>query len=205
MSSDGNDQARQSCGDMIAKFLQSGSSPERSPSSIVCCSFRSKATSANTTFEGRFRLPAACAGAVGGATPPGEYPCLTCLFSLVYDFKRLQNIHSRWVTGKIFFLNELSGFKMEKPRFARGFSFSSVSSIAVGGELLCHVDLVDWHGVRWVGGLTGFWGFLRALAEGERQEQATAKAKAMISRCASPSLGPSAEWRSLRGGFLTRG
>ena len=46
---------------------------------------------------------------------------------------------------------------------------------------MCHVGSLDWRGVWWGWGLTGF--FSDAAAECERQEQTTAKAKAMISRC----------------------
>ena len=69
----------------------------------------------------------------GGDPPLGGYPWLTCLFCLICDFRCLQIIHSRWVRGKFFFLNELATFKGKSPDFVSGLSLSSVSSIAAGG------------------------------------------------------------------------
>ena len=48
--------------------------------------------------------------------------------------------------------------KGKAPIFS-GLFLSAVSSIAVGGELLCHANLLEWRGVCGFWGLTGDFGF----------------------------------------------
>ena len=90
-------------------------------------------------------------------TPPGGYPWLKSFDSTRYDFVCLQNLHYKWVTGKIVFLKGL-WVLMGKPRLLAGAFFDSVLSITDWVKLLRHADVVCLHGVKWFGGLTSFFG-----------------------------------------------
>jgi hypothetical protein len=73
--------------------------------------------------------------------------------SKTYNFRCLQNIHSRWVAAKIVFLKGL-GFKFctkRKPRSVTGAFFSSISSLPEWRELICHIPGQKiWFGMCWL-------------------------------------------------------
>jgi hypothetical protein len=75
-------------------------------------------------------------------------------------YRGLQNIHSKWVTAKIFFLKELG------PALKLGLGyFSTVLIVEDGVELFCNLYLVCFVGVKWFWSLTSvFAGFLRVGA-----------------------------------------
>jgi hypothetical protein len=59
----------------------------------------------------------------GGTPPPGGLPMLSYLYSMIYDFGSLQNIHCKRVIGKYFFLKELVALRdieREKPGHGTG-------------------------------------------------------------------------------------
>jgi hypothetical protein len=79
------------------------------------------------------------------------------MFSSVCDFALLQNIHSKRAAGK-FVQSKGLRVNIENPGGFRGFYLSSFI-IAVGVKLIRHVNVLDWRGFSWLGGLTGFrWG-----------------------------------------------
>jgi hypothetical protein len=72
---------------------------------------------------------------------------------VTYYFWCLQNIPSKWVTGKIVFLKGL-WVLMGKAPVATGAFFKSSSIVADWVELVRQLYLVYFHRVRWFGGLT---------------------------------------------------
>src|SRR6266851_7294551 len=86
-------------------------------------------------------------------TPLPLYRGVKYLDSMVCVVLCLQNRHSKWVTGKIFFLKGL-WVLMGKPRLWPGLSLYLVSIIADWVELVRQPYLVCFHRVRPFGGLT---------------------------------------------------
>jgi hypothetical protein len=89
-----------------------------------------------------------------GVRGPRGYPIAKCLFSYIYDFRPLQTLHSKRVAGK-FIQSKGLRVNVENPGRFRGF-FSAFFIIAVGVKLIRHVNVLDWRGFSWFGGLTGF-------------------------------------------------